>query len=74
MFNKERFMPKEMKQYGTTLSLKTIDQLKEIAELNRWNDNVVIEVAIERYHNELTGRFSAPTSFSVAEAQGEGTK
>lgn len=54
----------DKKPYNTTLPITTIAQVKQIAEDKRWNDNDVIEVAVERYFESIYG-----SPVTVAEAQ-----
>lgn len=43
--------------YTTTLTLETIDQIRSIGNVNRWNQNDVIEVAVQALHARI---FSGP--------------
>jgi len=40
-------------KYTTTLTPEAIDQIKQIGQVNRWNDNDVIEVAVQGLHSRI---------------------
>lgn len=44
-------------RYQTTLSQETIEQMRQIGTVNRWNDNDCIEVAIQSLHSRI---FNSP--------------
>ena len=44
-------------RYTTTISPETIEQMKQIGEVNRWDGNDVIEVAIQGLHARI---FNSP--------------
>lgn len=40
-------------RYMTTLTTETIDLIKQVGQVNRWNDNDVIEVAVQALHARI---------------------